>query len=68
MRLSEVAASFFRRAARALTLVHSVLREIFDESAYARFLQRNKLESSREAYAGFIRENEVIRARRTRCC
>jgi len=68
MRLSEVAASFFRRAARALTLVHSVLREIFDEAAYARFLQRNKLESSREAYAGFIRENEVIRARRTRCC
>jgi len=68
MRLSEVTASFFRRAVRALTLVHSVLREIFDESAYARFLQRNKLESSREAYAGFIRENEVIRARRTRCC
>ena len=49
-------------------LTRSALQEIFDESAYARFLERNKVESSRAAYAGFLRECEGIRARRTRCC
>jgi hypothetical protein len=68
MRISVVAVSFFQRAARALAVVRSILGEIFDESAYARFLQRNQLESSREAYAGFLRENDLIRARRARCC
>jgi hypothetical protein len=56
------------RLGRALAVMRSVLREIFDESAYARFLERNQVESSRAAYAGFLRECEKIRARRTRCC
>ena len=34
----------------------AVLREIFDESAYARFLARTGQPSSRAAYAGFLRE------------
>jgi len=56
------------RASRVLAVVGSILREIFDESAYARFLERNKMESSREAYVSFLREGEALRARRARCC
>jgi hypothetical protein len=56
------------RASRLLAVVGSILREIFDEAAYARFLERNKVESSREAYSSFLRESEVLRARRARCC
>jgi len=53
---------------RMVQIVMAALREIFDESAYARFLQRNGMRSSRAAYAAFLRENEAVRARRPRCC
>jgi hypothetical protein len=46
----------------------SILREIFDESAYQRFLERSHLPSSPKAYAMFQRENEQARCRRPRCC
>jgi hypothetical protein len=46
----------------------AALREIFDESAYARFLSQRQLVSSRAAYASFRREYEVTKARRPRCC
>jgi len=45
-----------------------VLREIFDEASYARFLQRQGLESSQHAYAAFLEESEGTRTRRPRCC
>jgi hypothetical protein len=51
-----------------VSVVRSALREIFDESAYARFLLRRQLQTSPEAYAEFLRENETIRQRRPRCC
>jgi hypothetical protein len=51
-----------------VSVLASALREIFDESAYARFLDRTKLASSREAYAAFCRECEMAKARRPRCC
>jgi hypothetical protein len=51
-----------------ISLLVSALREIFDESAYARFLTRKQITSSREAYAAFCRESEVAKARRPRCC
>ena len=51
-----------------LTTALAVLREIFDESAYARFLVRRELASSPLAYAEFLREIEHARARRPRCC
>ena len=54
--------------ARCLALVRATLQEIFDESAYARFLERRGLASSREAYACFLRETESSRVRRPRCC
>jgi hypothetical protein len=52
---------FFHVAAAAL-------REIFDESAYARFLARTGQPSSRAAYAGFLRERAASHERRPRCC
>jgi hypothetical protein len=53
---------------RVLSLMMAALREIFDESAYARFLSRRQIASSREAYAAFCREYDTAKARRPRCC
>ena len=46
----------------------AALREIFDESAYQRFLNRNGLMSSRLSYAEFLKESEYAKARHPRCC
>ncbi len=46
----------------------AALREIFDEAAYARFLNQKELISSRAAYAAFRQEYEATKARRPRCC
>jgi hypothetical protein len=51
-----------------LQTVLAMLREIFDESAYARFLVKRGMVSSRIAYAEFLQETEHSRARRARCC
>jgi len=53
---------------RVVKLVVAALREIFDEAAYSRFLDRRKLSSSREAYNAFRQEYEAAKARRPRCC
>ena len=53
---------------RAARIALAVAREIFDEAAYERFLQRNKIESSSAAYQAFCRERECGRAPRPRCC
>jgi len=55
-------------ASRMARVSRAVLREIFDESAYERFLDRSQLQSSASAYAVFLRENELAKARRPRCC
>jgi len=49
-------------------VLRSTLREIFDEAAYARFLERSHLVSSDIAYAAFLKERESVYARRPRCC
>lgn len=49
-------------------LTLAVLREIFDESAYQRFLFREGLADSRRSYEYFVRENETARQKRPRCC
>ena len=51
-----------------VALFVSCLREIFDESAYMRFLSRRRMSSSPETYAEFCREQAGARARRPRCC
>lgn len=53
---------------RGFNLARSILLEIFDESAYARFLERRGTAASREAYAEFLREGQAARERRPRCC
>lgn len=65
MRGTEVVSAAMERVMR---MVCMVLREIFEESAYARFLQRHGMRSSREAYAGFLRESQQSREKRARCC
>ncbi len=57
--------SAFRRFAGTLI---TILREIFDENAYARFLARHRMANTREAYALYLRESNVTRERRPRCC
>jgi hypothetical protein len=57
--------SWIAAAARTFWLT---LCEIFDESAYARFLARQRMVSSPGSYAAFLRETERTRARRPRCC
>jgi len=57
-----------RRTFNTARLLMAVLREIFDESAYYRFLKRTRTERSRESYAEFLRENAIVTARRPRCC
>lgn len=57
-----------KRLWRVVEIIRATLGEIFEESAYARFLQRHGLKSSREAYALFLRESEASRGRRVRCC
>jgi len=52
----------------ATRLLLSSLREIFDESAYSRFLARHRMSSCRSAYAAFLCEQEEIKARRPKCC
>jgi hypothetical protein len=56
------------RCASVCRILQSTLREIFDESAYARFLARRKLTSSSYAYAEFLNESRQQRERRPRCC
>ena len=51
---------------RLFMVLVAALREIFDESAYARFLDRQMMASSPAAYGEFLRE--IAKARRPRCC
>jgi hypothetical protein len=49
-------------------VVRLTLREIFDEAAYARYLQRTGASVSRESYAKFLVEKDQTRAPAARCC
>ena len=57
-----------RRIVYSWHILKQALREIFDEAAYARFLQRAKMKSSIEAYAAFRQESEEAKVRRPKCC
>jgi hypothetical protein len=56
------------RFGRAMRILLAVLREIFDEASYSRFLQRTNMSSSPSAYAAYWREREAVHARKPRCC
>jgi hypothetical protein len=55
-------------ARKIIATIVATLREIFDESAYARFLARHAMSSCPSAYTAFLREQEMIKARRPKCC
>jgi hypothetical protein len=57
-----------KRLRRISRMLVEMLREIFDEAAYARFLRRTNARSSRLAYAAYWREREATQARKPRCC
>ena len=56
------------RLVKAARVMLATLREIFDESAYERFLRRTETVSSPVAYAAFREEFEESKARRPKCC
>lgn len=47
-------------------LLHAILREIFDESAYERFRMRAGVRADRASYTQFLREREQIK--NVKCC
>ena len=49
---------------KALRILHAILREIFEESAYERFCAREGVLRGRESYAAFVRR----RRPRMKCC
>jgi len=53
---------------RMASVSRAILREVFEESAYQRFLDCSRLESSPNAYAIFLQENEQAKSRKPRCC
>ena len=55
-----------RQLLNAVSILLAVLREVFDEASYARFLQRTQTVSSREAYAEFWHERAQSHDRRQR--
>ncbi|HKT51268.1 MAG TPA: CstA-like transporter-associated (seleno)protein [Candidatus Angelobacter sp.] len=55
-------------ARRIFIVTRAALREIFDESAYDRFLARTHSERSVSSYGAFMRERENAMARKQRCC
>jgi hypothetical protein len=53
---------------KAAKIAMALLREIFDEAAYERFLLRTHRASSPKAYAAFRQEFEEAKTRRPKCC
>ena len=49
---------------KALRVLHAILREIFEESAYERFCLSEGVSRGRESYAAFLRGRRV----RVKCC
>jgi hypothetical protein len=56
------------RLASAIQALLAALREIFDESAYDRFLLRARLPRSTESYRAFMQEEADAMAKRSKCC
>ena len=50
------------------TTVRATLREIFDESAYDRFLVRTNAGRSIASYRDFTRERDASMLKKPRCC
>jgi hypothetical protein len=53
---------------RVMSTVRATLREIFDESAYDRFLLRTHESRSVASYREFTRERDAAMLKKPRCC
>ncbi len=56
-----------KKLRQAGEILSAMLREIFDESAYRRFLQRTGQASSPASYREFLRQRLEVKPR-PRCC
>jgi hypothetical protein len=61
-------AVFWARWRSVLALAYAVMREIFDENAYQRFLAREHLQPSQSSYARFWQRDREGTRPRPRCC
>jgi hypothetical protein len=64
----KAAGVWFRALRGAVRLVNHTAREIFDEAAYARYLDQEGMAASRESYAAFAHERHTQGRPRPRCC
>lgn len=53
---------------RIMHILRAALREIFDESAYDRFLLRTNASRSVASYRAFTRERDAAMLKKPRCC
>ena len=53
---------------RMILIVRATLREIFDESAYDRFLLRTQASRTTASYREFMRERDAALVKKPRCC
>ena len=53
---------------RVTETICAALREIFDESAYDRFLLRTRASRSVASYRDFVRERDAAMLKKPRCC
>jgi hypothetical protein len=52
---------------KLIRLLHEMLREIFEESAYDRFCTKEGVSSGRASYASFLRDLQRVGSN-VRCC
>jgi len=64
----ETPEDFLQRFRNAIRTLRATLREIFDESAYDRFLLRSHAQRSRASYREFTRERDAAMLNKPRCC
>jgi chromosome condensin MukBEF complex kleisin-like MukF subunit len=50
------------------TIFCAALGEVFDESAYERFLKQTCTSRSKESYRAFMHDREAALERKPRCC
>jgi ABC-type histidine transport system ATPase subunit len=56
------------RVLSLIRILRLTLSEIFDEAAYARYLQKAGVAASRQSYARFVEEKQQARSPVARCC
>jgi hypothetical protein len=64
----EILKGFLHWFERAIQTFRAALREIFDESAYDRFLLRTNACRSIVSYRDFTRERDAAMVKKPRCC